>query len=78
MINLILIGCTIIAIIVLTIWLLSMITIPLFKAGVSLVFIIFIIGVVIVVIFAFMSMGFDAFAVLGLLALAVILKLLSF
>lgn len=74
MIDLVLIICSIIAIFALIIWILSKITVPLVKAGISMVFIIFIGGIVCIIGFAFWAMGFSAFAVLGLLLVALVLK----
>lgn len=78
MIDLILIVCSILAVFALIIWILSMITVPLVKAGVSIIFIILIGGVALVVCFAFWAMGISAFALLGLILIGIIIKVLSF
>lgn len=65
------------AVLALLVWVLSKITIPLLKAGVSLFFVIMLVGVITLIVLAFMYLGLYAFLVIGLLAVGLILKILN-
>lgn len=67
-----------IAVIILIIWILSKITVPLLKAGVSLILIILLSGVIVIIAASFWLMGMQAFLFMGLLLVLLVLKLLSF